>query len=382
MKAEYTPGQKHIYLEDATWYTEKKPTAKARKHLSRGKPISGPYVWHVKDETEDKNTKPAIAKMFPVPYFLNKSTLNSQEALDSFEMWFALEEGGTQAHADAYCETTISLQVRGRKKWRLGAFPNITNAFQPYGFHDGEIYRDDALWQPEYEEMVEPGQCVVFPMGYIHETYVSPGDGGQDICSVATTFQIQDPQAVHQWRNFLTRWGLSHYARDEPCLERMEPYVYLGRRISRGKDEEQTRANAKAVFQEIDADRDGRITSEEMAAQYKDYRAQLPWTEVRSREVFRQAAKEKAAWIVEDSMLYHDVDGDGTVSAEEFEDSVLKYSAVMKRLKSIKKAKSRNALLKKERVWIREHMCTSDDCVYMEQLEKDYSRRAGRGEEL
>lgn len=375
MKAEYTPGQKHVYLEDPTWYSEKKPTAKAKKHLSRGKRLSGPYVWHVKDETVDQNTKPTLAKEFPVPYFLNQSNLNRQEVLDSFEMWFGLEDGGTQAHADAYCETTISLQVRGRKAWRLGAFPNISNAFQPHSFHDGEIYRTDELWQPEYEVMVEPGQCMVFPMGYIHETYISPGDGdvgSDDICSVATTFQIQDPQAVHQWRNFLQRWGLSHYAREEPCLERMEPYVYLGQRAPKGKNEEEIRGNARKAFESLDSSGDGRITKDELEILYENYEAGLPWGHVVDQAVLAKAQREKVAWMVEDSILYHDLDGDGAVSAEEFEDSVLKFSAVMKRLRVIKKAKSRSKLYEKEHKWIREHLCTSDDCQHLKQLEKDY----------
>jgi hypothetical protein len=312
--------------------------------------------------------------MFPVPYFLNESVVNRQEVLDSFEMWFGLEEGGTQAHADAYCETTISMQIRGRKAWRMGAFPNITNAFQPHSYHDGEIYKTDWLWQPEYEEMVEPGQCLVFPMGYIHETFISPGDGGPDVCSVASTFQIQDPQAVHQWRNFLTRWGLSHYAREEPCLERMEPYIYLGHRRPKTKNEKEALESAKKLFSSVDANRDGRITSEELTSTYKNFRAEFPWQGVQ-KDILNKGKKEKVAWMAEDTMLYHDLNGDGSMSLEEFEESILKFSAVMERLKSIKKAKSRPKLLEQERVWIRKHLCASDDCSHLKQLEQDYKSK-------
>merc|ERR1719440_40153 len=136
-------------------------------------------------------------------------------------------------------------------------------------------------------------------MGYIHETYIHEGDGGPDVCSVATTFQIQDPQAVHQWRNFLTRWGLSHYARDEPCLERMVPYVYMGRKAVKGKDEKELREKAKKLFDSIDANSDGQITSEEVAAEYKAYNPDFPWTEGRSQQaVMKKAKKEKVAFIV------------------------------------------------------------------------------------
>jgi len=387
MKAEYTPGQAHVYLEDKTWHSVKKPTESAPRHLSEGKPLSGPYVWHVKDETVDKKTKPFLQERFPVPYFLNKSIVNSFETKDSFEFWFGLEEGGTQAHADAYCETTISLQVRGRKVWRLGAYPNISNAFQPYTFHDGDIYRMPWHWAPEYEEMVEAGQCLVFPMGYIHETYIYPGDGGEDVCSVATTFQIQDPQAVHQWRNFMTRWGLSHYARDEPCLDRMAPYVSMGTgqdgKPLTGKDDEEVKANAKKAFAKIDKDGDGIITKAELTKKTK-YEDGFPWTEVKKdKALLKKAVKEKEGWMVEDMMLYHDTDKDGDVSLMEFTDSVLKFHAVYKRMKTIKKTKSKPALLKLEREWIRKHLCDSDDCEYLKQLERDFVGKGGpNGEKI
>jgi len=220
--------------------------------------------------------------VFPVPYFLNRSALNFHEARDSFEFWFVLENGGSQAHADAYCETTISLQLRGRKKWRLGAFPNISNAFEPHSFHDAEIYSYEDYWRPEHEELVEPGQCVVFPMGYIHETYVSEGSGGEDGCSVATTFQFQDPQPVHQWKNFLARWGLSHYAREEPCLQRMEAYVFLGAQLGKVKGldhEDAVQAWCQKVFGSLDVNQDGTVSLDELLAQYRQFKFRPPWSE-------------------------------------------------------------------------------------------------------
>jgi len=380
MRAEYTPGQHHIYLKDPTWYSEQKPTQRAPKHLSRGKTLSGPYIWHVKDETEDPRTKPDIMAMFPVPYFLNQSVLNANEARDSFEFWYVLENGGSQAHADAYCETTISLQLRGQKVWRLGAFPNITNAFQPHSFHDSEIYGHEGLWRPEHEEVVGPGQCVVFPMGYIHETYVAEGAGGEDGCSVATTFQIQDPQPVHQWRNFLVRWGLSHYAREEPCLQRMEPYVYMGYRGVQNKGPEAARAQSQQIFRGLDKNGDGLVTQDELVQEYSRVGFRPPWTEVKSRNTLKLAAAEKAKWMAEDAVLFHDTDSDGAISMQEFEESVAKFLAVDERLKTIKRLRKKPAELReRERAWIREHLCTGGgSCSHLEQLDRDYERRRRR----
>lgn len=383
MRAEYTPGQHHIYLKDPEWHTVQKPTATAAKHLSRGKPLSGPYIWHVKDETEGRYTKRELQRIFPVPYFLNDSHVNRNEAKDSFEFWFVLENGGSQAHADAYCETTISLQLRGRKKWRLGAFPNITNAFQPHSFHDAEIYQHDHLWQPEYEEMVEPGQCVVFPMGYIHETYVSEGDGGEDGCSVATTFQIQDPQPVYQWKNFMNRWVLSHYAREEPCLERMAEYAFLGAEVDAqpGPAYEMTfNSTLRIMHAAIDEDEDQFINTTELIRRWRRGGFNPPWTEVGGKKTKRLASEEKFVWMAEDAMLYHDSDGDGRISREEFFDSAQKFQALRHRLGAIKGRQEKSIKLPQffelEKSWVRSHLCTDEHCPVLEQLERDYESYA------
>eukprot|EP00929_Paragymnodinium_shiwhaense_P112375 TRINITY_DN80631_c0_g1_i1.p1 TRINITY_DN80631_c0_g1~~TRINITY_DN80631_c0_g1_i1.p1 ORF type:complete len:495 (+),score=82.76 TRINITY_DN80631_c0_g1_i1:58-1542(+) len=379
MKAEYTPGQQHINLENPEWYTVKKPTAKAPKHLSRGSPISGPYVWHVKDETEGKKTKPELMAKFPVPYFLRDSALNANEVRDSFEMWFALEGGGTQAHSDAYCETTISMQLRGRKTWRVGTFPNITNAFEPHEYHDGVIYRHDKYWKPESEEIVEPGQCFVFPMGLIHETYLPAGSAGDDGCSVATTFQFQDPQPVYHWRNFLTRWGLSHFARDEPCVDRMKPYVLLGSSWKQMAQKESTasiKEHCQSVFNKLDTNGDGRLVKEELLSKFQKMGFNAPWTEMRDQTVLQAAASEKADFMATDALLYHDLDEDAAISLADFQESVLKYLAVVRRTKTIKSTKKRQQLLEKERAWVKRHLCGGEACGLLDQLEEDFKAKS------
>jgi len=218
-------------------------------------------------------------------------------------------------------------------------------------------------------------------MGYIHETYVGEGQGGEDGCSVATTFQFQDPQPVHQWKNFLTRWGLSHYARDEPCLKRMEPYVFLGPSIKAAKTEEEVRERCGKAFSSLDQNKDGLLTKEEIEAVYEKHFEThffVPWTEpsAQSQQVLKQAKKEKVQWTAEDALLYHDDNGDGKVSLEEFETSVMKFLAVKGRTQTIKKAKrDRKKLYKAEQSWIRQHLCASDDCPALEQLEKDYNAK-------
>lgn len=103
------------------------------------------------------------------------------EANESFEFWFSMAGGGTFSHADAYCETTISMQFRGTKRWRIQSFPRVRHYLNATSFGDEKIYdgRQHAPWRPETEFKVGPGQCVVFPTGYLHETFVDPADNAE-----------------------------------------------------------------------------------------------------------------------------------------------------------------------------------------------------------
>ena len=78
-----------------------------------------------------------MQRHWATPYFLNHSVLNAMEASESFEFWFSLSGGGTMAHADAYCEMTLSMQLRGAKRWRLMLLPPLNSAEELLDTHDG-----------------------------------------------------------------------------------------------------------------------------------------------------------------------------------------------------------------------------------------------------
>jgi len=85
--------------------------------------------------------------------------------------------------------------------------------------------------------------------------------------------------------------------------------------------------------------------------------------------------------MAEDALLYHDSDQDGVVSLEEYVDSVLKFDAVRRRLKLIRKTRKPSKLLSKERKWIQQHLCTQADCPLLDQLDRDYRAHGySRGE--
>eukprot|EP00929_Paragymnodinium_shiwhaense_P098069 TRINITY_DN59609_c0_g2_i1.p1 TRINITY_DN59609_c0_g2~~TRINITY_DN59609_c0_g2_i1.p1 ORF type:complete len:549 (-),score=94.64 TRINITY_DN59609_c0_g2_i1:149-1795(-) len=91
MRAEYTPGQYHIYLKDPTWYSKLEPTRAHSEHMAKDKKIAGPYIWHVKDE-EPLKTKRSVQKHWRTPYFLQRSLANRMEANESFEFWFSMAD--------------------------------------------------------------------------------------------------------------------------------------------------------------------------------------------------------------------------------------------------------------------------------------------------
>ena len=75
---------------------------------------------------------------------------------------------------------------------------------------DGGVY-SSGRWAPEYEARVGPGEALVFPPGYLHETFVRPADNPDGGCTVATTFQMAAPAAsryLHAWLPRLAQTNL------------------------------------------------------------------------------------------------------------------------------------------------------------------------------
>ena len=87
----------------------------ARRAFKPPPPHRSRYIWHTKF-TETREVKEQVQRFFGVPYFLKHSALASWWARESFEFWFSLPGGGAMAHSDLYCETTVSMQLRGSKR--------------------------------------------------------------------------------------------------------------------------------------------------------------------------------------------------------------------------------------------------------------------------
>jgi len=345
MRAEYTKGQYHIFLKDKKWYTEIAPQRMHAEHMAGKKKIAGPYIWHVKDE-EPLKTKRSVQQHWRTPYFLEHSLANRMEANESFEFWFSMAGGGTFTHADAYCESTISFQFRGKKKWRVQAFPEIRHYFNATSFGDSEIYDGKQFvdWAPETEFTVAPGQCVVFPTGYLHETFVDPVDNGNEVsCYTASTFQFVHPRQVNLYRAYLSRFSMSHYGMTEPCVNGIESYAtWLGiGRLSGKPDAARANKKAEEIVKAVDSDGDKQITYEEIHKYFcKGSRSKevikrggftYNWMKLLTKAQKTEWRDESLRVWAEDALQYHDLNRDKMVTVEELAHGLLQWHVVQHR---------------------------------------------------
>jgi len=357
MRAEYTPGQYHIYLKDPGWYSTIAPQRSHVEHMAKKNKIAGPYIWHVKDE-EPLKTKRQVQKHWRTPYFLEHSLANRMEANESFEFWFSMAGGGTFTHADAYCESTISMQFRGTKRWRVQAFPRAKHFLNATSFGDEQIYdhKQHVPWTPESEFTVGPGQCFIFPTGYLHETYIDPADNDHG-CYTASTFQFNHPRQVNLYRSYMSSFSMSHYGMGEPCLTGMTSYATLFSKVdAKGTpDAAAVRSQAEKLIAQIEGSSgDGKITRDELYAHFcvdKQSRKRVmkagqfyyTWHKLLSAEQKAQMEEEAMNIWSEDALQYHDIDRDRAISLDELAQSLLQWYVVRWRSEHIKQAGGKKA---------------------------------------
>jgi len=163
--------------------------------------------------------------MQPLPKFLRQTQANQREILGSPEFWFARSGAGAKAHMDGHCESTLTLQLAGRKKWRLSWPPSINNgSFAKDGLlADGEPYNAKGGWTPTHTVTLEPGEALLIPPAFVHE---SKNVGPED-CAPSLTFQFADPVAAGFFRHFYPR--LRRLGDFNECWERVSALATFDR---------------------------------------------------------------------------------------------------------------------------------------------------------
>ena len=197
-----------FYLPGCLW------NKKCNNYIDNAAPAAA-YVWHVKDR-EPQELKESVQRLFKVPYFVN-SKFVADGIMDSFEMWFAPVKGGTYAHADRYCITTVSMQLKGSKEWRImNPGPRVDTYKDRFLNQDSEIYAekrpDQEEWTPELVVTVPEGGGIIFPPYSYHETVTNNAE-----CSAATTFNYDATAATRYLRHYLPRLLNQHLGYKEAC---------------------------------------------------------------------------------------------------------------------------------------------------------------------
>ena len=273
-------------------------------------------------------------------------------------MFFGMPGAGARLHSDSVCEPIFSVQLSGRKRWRLSPLPPYKAAV---GRTDTSIYveqRPEGEWEPTYDFVLNAGEAVFFPTSWMHETRNqhpepgggSGGGGGGGGCSLSLSLQWRYPSPVSFIRDFaprLLRARETHF-----CFEHWAPFItgnvdgvrklafpVLNAAANGGQSaqrdaEEKMRKRVRKQFAAMDADSDGFVTAPEKTAHFEKVRRKETAT---GALIEFEPEHEAADWIV-----FHDEDvsaaarepslgedeaaargnGDGRVSLAEWEGSV------------------------------------------------------------
>eukprot|EP00929_Paragymnodinium_shiwhaense_P007233 TRINITY_DN111166_c0_g1_i1.p1 TRINITY_DN111166_c0_g1~~TRINITY_DN111166_c0_g1_i1.p1 ORF type:complete len:465 (+),score=121.68 TRINITY_DN111166_c0_g1_i1:73-1467(+) len=298
----------HQYVRDGSastlgdnWQADQKKSGAANDTA----PQIAPFYWGIKDVQYEqrkgwkKSMLKRIRNNYKVPHFMEPKV-----TADSFsrtpEFWFGVKTAGAQAHMDSHQQATVSLQISGRKRWRLMPLRKRSAPFLAMIYQDGMPYTNSEGWRPLMETTLAPGEALFFPPGIIHETLSLDEE-----CASSVTFQFNYPYAARFFRRFFPR--VRRTADIHESWEVIRTWAHLGMPGDQ-KGEGASYADAKRStqlaphFQKVDKDKDGRLTEEEL------------------KKALGAHAVNALAW--------HDADEDGAVTLEEFTEGFAYWAAV------------------------------------------------------
>ena len=239
MRAEYTGSSTEVMVklgDRNSWINSTRapsgitiPEDCDSEESKNSRPSVSPFVLHIKDRVK-RSIKQEISKMFPgIPQAqsADHQTLLDAHSRDSIEFWFQQVGGGTFAHNDGYCHSVMSVQLRGKKKWTFMLSPEINDLSRDiFDEFDSGIYRSGVhAWTPDFEMVLEQGDAVFFPPGYMHETRTIDGPSDTDQCATSMTFNVPIPMPSRFIRTFLNRFSASPEI--SHCMNRWESYVTM-----------------------------------------------------------------------------------------------------------------------------------------------------------
>eukprot|EP00041_Stephanoeca_diplocostata_P025902 m.689682 g.689682 ORF g.689682 m.689682 type:complete len:496 (+) comp22847_c0_seq26:115-1602(+) len=307
-----------ISMGDHSWTystVEQAPPVKMKAQQGTSdSPRFGPYYWDpVKSEgrKQPESVASKLRRLVSPLNFMRQSSRNIQDVHNTMEFWFAPVNGsGALGHMDPHCDTTLSIQLSGEKRWRLG-FPPLRIPVSPDD-RESEDWTGDgqyvefaqpgsASWVPAFEVTVHAGEALLFPMGMIHETL----NTAPSSCSASITVQFGDPLPARFYRHFLpqlTRTGSLircwDYIESIATLSTVPAQLLKGPHLQRACED-----TSSDVFRAIDRDSNNGICTAEVVAYIEQRRASFEL----SQDVLAEAV-----------INYHDDDENAIVTEEEF----------------------------------------------------------------
>lgn len=233
------------------WMQQANPSGAADKQA----PQKAPFYWGIKDvqyndggqsRTWRKAMLEKVRKNTKVPSFMDER--NKRDLFTTPEFWFAVSGAGAKAHIDTHIQTTMSLQLASRKRWRIGFMPARQMQHLSMLYKDGAVYTHGKEWIPTHDLILETGEALFIPPGFIHET-TNLGHS----CAASVTYQFSKPMATSLYRRFLPR------VRRTPDIWESWPLLREWASFGMWENEEEP----GEIFDRLDKNKDAKLTVRE-----------------------------------------------------------------------------------------------------------------------
>ena len=292
----------NVAMGDNSWTTDNRVGLGSKGEDKS--PKTAPFYWGIRDhfhgvDVGDADMIEEVLGQMATPYFADDSAANLRTMKQQSEFWFSAPGAGAKAHMDSHCISTLSINLSGRRQYRLPPVPRPARRSIDVLHDDGYVYEHG--WTPRYEFNVTAGEAVLFPPGWLHETR-NTGDE----CAASLTHQFAVPAPAAYWRTWLPR--LTRTGDLSACWNEIATFAGLGAPPNAAEEAGGNGARgiaaADAVFAAVDTDGNGALSLSELTAA--------------GRKSGQAAMLGSAAHFGRGALAYHDLDDDGAVSAAEY----------------------------------------------------------------